>query len=58
MPDLKLLALARDARERAEEISTQAETFHNAETREGMRRIAADYVKLAERLEQAAGWGA
>ena len=54
MPDLRLLALARDARERAEEISTRAETFNDAEAREGMRRIAADYIILAERLEQAA----
>jgi hypothetical protein len=53
MPDLNLLELARDARERAEEISTRADTFHDALARERMRRIAADYIKLAERLEQA-----
>jgi hypothetical protein len=54
MPDQKLLSLARDARERAEEVSTRAETFNDAGAREKMRRIAASYEKLAERLERAA----
>ena len=52
MPDPKLLSLARDLRARAEEISARAETFHDACAREKMRKIAAIYVKLAERLEQ------
>ena len=54
MPDLRLLALARDARERAKEILARAVTFNDASAREGMREIAEKYEKLAERLEQAA----
>jgi hypothetical protein len=54
MPDPRLLALANDCRERAEEILTRAETFHDASARERMRRLAANYRLLAERLEQAA----
>jgi hypothetical protein len=54
MPDQMLLSLARDARDRAEEISTRAETFHDAYAKQKMREIAVNYVKLAERLEQAA----
>jgi hypothetical protein len=52
MPGQRLLSLARDARDRAEEISTRAETFNDAGAREGMRRIAASYEKLAQRLER------
>src|SRR5215470_14745420 len=52
MPYPDLLTLARDLRVRAEEISTRAETFHNADAKQKMREIAATYVKLAERLEQ------
>jgi hypothetical protein len=51
MPDQTLLSLAREARERAEEALTRAETFYDAEAREAMLRIAANYIKLAERLE-------
>jgi hypothetical protein len=51
----RLLALARECRERAEEILARAETFSGADAREGMRRIAASYEKLAERLEKEAG---
>jgi hypothetical protein len=40
MPDLRLLALARDARERAKEILARAVTFNDASAREGMREIA------------------
>ena len=54
MPDPRLLALANDCRERAEEIVTRAETFHDAGAQERMRRLAASYQKLAERLELAA----
>src|SRR5262249_5843387 len=52
MPYPDLLTLARDLRVRAEEISTRAKTFHNADAKQKMREIAATYVKLAERLEQ------
>jgi hypothetical protein len=54
MPDPRLLALANECRERAEEILTKAETFHDARAIERMRTIAASYQQLAERLEQAA----
>jgi hypothetical protein len=49
-----ILSLARNARERAEEILTRAETFHDADAREKMHNIAASYVKLAKMLKQAA----
>jgi hypothetical protein len=55
MPDERLLALARECRDRAEEILARAETFIDADAREGMRRIAAGYEQLAERLEKEAG---
>jgi hypothetical protein len=50
----RLLTLAREARERAEEVSTRAETFQDAHAKQKMREIAAEYEKLAERLERAA----
>jgi hypothetical protein len=54
MPDQRLLLLARDARERAEEILVGAETFQDAYAKQKIREIAEKYVKLAEQLEQAA----
>jgi hypothetical protein len=54
MPDQQLLFLARDARERAEEVRTRAETFHNAEAKQRMLDLAVKYEKLAEQLEKAA----
>jgi hypothetical protein len=54
MPDQRLLALARDARDRAEEILVKAATFKDTGARERMRRIAANYEQLAKRLEKAA----
>jgi len=53
----RLLFLAREARERAEEILVRAETMQDAEARRMMRGIAEDYEKLAERLEKAVGGG-
>jgi hypothetical protein len=50
----RLLTLAREARERAEEVLTRAETFQDAGAKQKMREIAAEYEKLAERLERAA----
>jgi hypothetical protein len=47
--------LAKERRDRAEEVLARAETFNDADAREGMRRIAARYEKLAERLEKEAG---
>jgi hypothetical protein len=54
MPDQRLLSLARDARERAEEILVKAETFKDAYAKQKMREIAMKYEELPERLEQAA----
>jgi hypothetical protein len=54
MPNQKLLAHARDARERAEEVLAKAETFRDAYAQQKMREIAVKYVELAERLEKAA----
>ena len=54
MPDERLLSLARDARARADEALTRAETFSDPEARRVMRNVAERYMKLAERLEQAA----
>jgi hypothetical protein len=50
----RLLTLAREARERAEEVLTRAETFQDARAKQTMREIAGEYEKLAERLERAA----
>jgi hypothetical protein len=54
MPDQRLLSLAREARDHAEEILVKAETFHDAGAQGRMRRLAANYEQLAERLERAA----
>jgi hypothetical protein len=54
MRDLRLLELAEDCRERAEEILTRAETFKDADSKRKMIEIAAQYQDLANRLEQAA----
>jgi hypothetical protein len=51
----KLSLLARDLHNRAEEALTRAEAMHNAEAREKMRQIAADYERLAQRIEREAG---
>ena len=52
MPDQKLRLLALEARERAEEALTLAETFRDEDARRIMREVAESYEKLAERLEQ------
>jgi hypothetical protein len=49
--DPMLLSVARDLRERAEEVLARAETFRDANAREMMHRIAWSYEKLARRLE-------
>jgi hypothetical protein len=54
MPNLKLLARARDLRARAEEILAKAQTMSDAEARHIMRAVAAGYEKMAKRLEQEA----
>jgi len=53
----RLLFLAREARDRAEEILARAETMQDAEARRMMREIAEGYEKLAGRIEKAAGGG-
>jgi len=52
MPDQWLLSLITELRARAEEILTRADSFHDAESKQKMRRIAETYEKLAERLER------
>ena len=54
MPDAEILSLVRDLRARAEEISTRAETFNDADARQRMRTIAATYEKLATTYEKLA----
>jgi hypothetical protein len=54
MPDLRLLALAQEARDRAEEILVKAESYKDADAKQKMREIAAKYVEMAEGLEKAA----
>jgi hypothetical protein len=55
MRDLTLLAMARDLRARAEEVLARAETFHDADARHKLHKLAFTYVKLAERVEKASG---
>jgi hypothetical protein len=52
MPNYKLLFLAKDLRARAKEVLVQVESMKDANARQEMREIAADYERLAERLEQ------
>jgi hypothetical protein len=51
----KLRLLARDLRARAEQVLAQAKTIQSVDVREKMRRIAASYEELAQRLEKQAG---
>ena len=52
MPDLKLFGLASSLRARAEEVLAQAETMEDAGAKQKMRDVAANYEKLAQKLEQ------
>jgi hypothetical protein len=54
MPDQRLLLLAREARDHAEDVLVRAETFKDEDAKQRTREIAVQYVKVAERLEQAA----
>jgi hypothetical protein len=54
MPDLKLLAVAQELRNRAEEARTRAETFRDPDTKRLMRQVAATYEEVARRLEREA----
>jgi hypothetical protein len=53
MPATRLRLLASNLRARAEEALAQAETMRDVEARQKMRDIAAEYEKLAQRVEQA-----
>jgi hypothetical protein len=55
MSDSQLLLLAMDLRNRAQEILARAATFHDADIRGKLRKIASDYENLADRLERRAG---
>ena len=44
-----------DLRAGAEEILARAETFHNAVARQTLHKIAANYERMADRLEECAG---
>jgi hypothetical protein len=55
MPDLKLLAIVQELRDRAEEALVKAETFRDPENKLLMRQIAATYEDVAQRLEREAG---
>jgi hypothetical protein len=55
MPDLKLLAIAQELRDRAEEALARAETFRDTYAKEKMREIAATHEELARRLERESG---
>jgi hypothetical protein len=50
-----LVKVAKDLRERAEEVLAQADTYHDAGARETMHRIAWDYEKVARGLEMQFG---
>jgi hypothetical protein len=54
MLNAQLLSLAKDLRAQSGEVMARAETFHDADVRQKLRKIAATYVKLAERFEQRA----
>jgi hypothetical protein len=54
MPNQRLLSLAREARDHAEEVLIKAETFKDTDAKRSMREISAKYVEMAERLERAA----
>src|SRR5258706_91679 len=54
-PDAKLLLLAGRWRARAKEILLQAETMNDADARQKMLEVAANYERLAQRVEQRSG---
>jgi hypothetical protein len=53
-PHPDLLLLANNLRRRADEILVKADTMVDAEAQEMMRAVAANYEKLARRLEHLA----
>jgi hypothetical protein len=51
MVDVKLLALARDLRARAQEVLSRAETIYDMDAEQRMRLAAACHEKLAQGIE-------
>lgn len=51
MPDAELLMRAEHSRARAKQVSARAKSFCDTDAKRKMRRVAASYVKLAQRLE-------
>jgi len=58
MMDMELRSLVSDLRARGEEILLRAMTMHDAYTRVKLREIAAQYERLARRVEQQIGGAA
>jgi len=52
MMDAKLRVLARHSRKRSRQVLAKAETMQDADARRTMRRVAASYRRLAQRLER------
>jgi hypothetical protein len=57
MPDLKLLAIVQELRDRAEEALVKAEIFRDPENKRLMRQVAAPYEEVARHLENEARAG-
>jgi hypothetical protein len=55
MPDAELTMLAKHSRARAKQVLARAKSFCDADAKRKMRRVAASYRKLAQRLEHEAG---
>jgi hypothetical protein len=51
-PNAELVLLVSRWRTRAQEILAQAEIMSDAEARQTMQKIAAEYERLAQRVEQ------
>ena len=54
MPDAELIVLAKHSRARAKQVLARAKSFRDVDAKRKMRRVAASYVKLAQRLEHEA----
>jgi hypothetical protein len=54
MSDAELTMRAEHARERAKQLLARAKSFRDTDAKRKMRRVAASYVKLAQRLEHEA----
>jgi hypothetical protein len=54
MPDAELIMRAEHSRARAKQVLARAKSFRDTDAKRKMRRVAASYVKLAQRLEHEA----